>query len=342
VSFISTAKRGMTASVSQARHLLKGVVPRDRAIFGVSFPGAETTVREFLDPVVPGIYRVRQDRGSRVTRSGVVRVGGHFLSTDYGPYSALRPSYWISPGRRLHFPAVLPLWSHDWSTYYHWLIDIAPKIASAKRDLGAFAADLVFLYPGKLRSYEVETIEALGVSPSRVIDLRQTGGVTADTIYTMPVPGFYRVHPRLSALRSALGVQRPAVRRLYVSRGGRRRIENEDALVAMLGEFGFEFVPDIPRSLNAQIELFAEASHIVSPHGAALSNLIWCSRNTLVLELADATYSPGYFGVLADQCDVKYKRLVFGTGVHDWKANAVDFTVDLEATRRFMAEEWML
>ncbi|MGC2661448.1 MAG: glycosyltransferase family 61 protein, partial [Bryobacteraceae bacterium] len=260
----------------------------------------------------------------------------------YGPYSALRPSYWISPRRRLHFPAVLPLWSHDWSTYYHWLVDIAPKIATAQRDLGASAADLVFLYPGKLRSYEVETLEALGVLPSRVINLRQTGGVTADTIYTMPLPGFYRVHPRLNAFRSALGVQRQACRRLYVSRSGRRRIENEDALVAMLDGFGFEFVPDVPRSLNAQIELFAEASHIVSPHGAALSNLIWSSGNTRVLELASAVYSPDYFGVLADECDVKYERLIFGAGVSDWKATAVDFTADLDAIRRFIAEDWLL
>lgn len=346
MTFLSSAIKGVqqatTASLSQARHLLKGVVPRDRPIFGVSFPGAETTVQEFLEPVSSGIYRVRQDGNGQVTRSGVVRVGGHFLSTDYGPYSALRPSYWMSPRRRRNFPAVLPLWSHDWSTYYHWLIDIAPKLATAKRHLGASAADLTFLYPGKLRSYEVETVELLGLLPSRVIDPRRTGGVTADTIYIMPLPGFYRVHPRLYDLRSALGIERQPSRRLYVSRRGRRRIENEDALAAMLDKFGFEFVPDVPRSLTAQIELFAEASHIVSPHGAALSNLIWSPRNTRVLELASALYSPDYFRVLADECDVNYKRLVFGDGINNWTATAVDFTVDLDTVRRVIAEEWLL
>jgi hypothetical protein len=341
-SAITGAKHTMTASVAQTRHLLKGLIPRDRAVFGVSFPGAETTVQKFLDPVAPGIYRVHQDRGSRVTRSGVVRVGGHFLSMDYGPYGALRPSNWMWPRPRLHFPTVLPLWSHEWSTYYHWLIDIAPKLATAKHHLGESAADLVFLYPGKLRSYEVETIEALGLSPSRIIDLHQTGGVTADTIYTMPLPGFYRVHPRVCEFRSALGVHRDPRRRLYVSRRGRRRIENEDALFAMLDRFGFEFVPDVARSLTEQIELFAEASHIVTPHGAALSNLIWSSRNTRILELASALYAPDYFGALAAECDVNYNRLIFGTGVSDWTATAVDFTVDLDEVRRFITEEWFL
>ena len=341
-SAIRGAKQTMAAFLSKARHHLKGMMTRALAVFGVSFPDAATTVREFLDPVAPGIYRVKQDRDCRVTRSGVVRAGSHFLSIDYGPFSAIRPSYWRPSGPRLHFANVLPLWSHDWAGYYHWLIDIAPKLAAAKRDLGASAGDLVFLYPGKLGSYEVELIELLGLLPSRVIDLHQTGGVTADAIYTMPLPGFFSVHPRVSTLRSALGVEPQPSRRLYVSRAGRRRIENEDALFAMLESFGFEFVADVPRSVTAQIELFAEASHIVAPHGAALSNLIWCSRDTRILELASAVYSPDYFGVLAAECDVNYKRLVFGAGVHSWTSTAVDFTADPDAIRRLITEEWLL
>jgi hypothetical protein len=82
----------------------------------------------------------------------------------------------------LNFPSVLPLRSHAWPTLLPLLIDIAPKLATAKRHLGASAADLVFLYPRKLRSYEVESIEALGLSPGRAIDLHRTGGVTADTV----------------------------------------------------------------------------------------------------------------------------------------------------------------
>jgi capsular polysaccharide biosynthesis protein len=346
VTILSDAMRGakqtMMASVSQTRHHLKGLITRSLAAFGVSFPDAATSVQEFLDPVAPGVYQVKQGQGSRVTRSGVIGVGSHFLSIDYGAYSVLRPSYWRSRGPRLHFPAVLPLWSHDWAGYYHWLIDIAPKIATAQRDLGASAADLVFLYPGKLGTFEVETIELLGLPQSRIINLHETGGVTADTIYAMPLPGFFRVHPRVCALRSALGVERQPCRRLYVSRRGRRRIENEEALVGMLDGFGFEFIADVPRSVTDQIEMFAAASHIVTPHGAALSNLIWGSRDTRILELASALYAPEYFGALAAECDMNYKRLVFGAGVNTWTSTAVDFTVDVDAIRRFIAEEWLL
>jgi hypothetical protein len=81
----------MMTFLSQMRHHLKGVIPRDRFVSGVSFPNAAITVQGFLDPVDPGINLVRQDRGGRVARSGVVRVGGHFLSIDYGPFSLLRP-----------------------------------------------------------------------------------------------------------------------------------------------------------------------------------------------------------------------------------------------------------
>ena len=331
----------MTTTLSRARHPLKRVL-RNRTVLGVSFPDVETTIQESLEPVAPGIYRVRQNRPARVTRSGVVRVGGKFLSLDYGSFGALRPSHLGPAARPLHFSAVLPLWSHGWTTYYHWLIDVAPKLAAAKRHFGASAAELVFLHPGELRTYERETVQALGLSPSQVINVHRTGSVTADTMYAMPLPGFYRVDHRLDALRSFLRVPRQASRRFYVSRSGDRRISNEDALAAMLDKFGFEFIPDIPRSLSAQIDLFAQASCVVAPHGAALSNLIWCSSGTRILELASASYSPNYFKSLAAECSMDYQRLVFGTGVSSWAAIRDDFTVDLDAIRRFLTAVWSL
>jgi len=143
----------MTSLFSLARDRLKRVIPRKRAVLGVSFPDIATTQRVFLEPVGQGIYRARQGRRGRITRSGVVRIGAHFLTLDYGSFSAFRPSNLWRGAPSIHLPAVLPLWSHDWTSYYHWLIDIAPRLAVAKSYFGAATADLFFLYPGELTSY---------------------------------------------------------------------------------------------------------------------------------------------------------------------------------------------
>jgi capsular polysaccharide biosynthesis protein len=326
-----------------ARHHIKRAIPRQRAVFGISFPDVATTQTLFLELIDQGIYQVRQDRRGRIGRSGVVRIGSHFLTLDYSPFSAFRPSNLWRGGPKIHLPTVLPIWSHDWMTYYHWLIDVAPRLATAKHHFNNAKAEPFFLYPGELSSYQRETVEALGLSLCNVIDLHQTGIVTADIIYAMPLLGFFRVdQPRLQVLRSFLGVVRKPRRRLYVSRQGRRRIKNEADLFELLEKFGFEFVPDVPRTLKDQIELFAEASHIIAPHGAALSNLIWSSPRTRVLELANSHYSPDYFKNLASGCGMSYNRLTFGVGTSNWMATADDIVVDVDATYQFLANGWSL
>jgi Glycosyltransferase 61 len=324
----------------RARHHLKRAIPRQHSLLGSSFPDTETTQRRFLEPIHEDLYQVRQDRRSRVTRSGVVRVGAHFLTLDYGPFSAFRLSNFWQSTSHVHFHAVLPLWSHEWMTYYHWLIDVAPRLAAAKKVFGSAVTELGFLFPGELDSYQRETVEALGLPLRSIVNLHATGGVSADTIYAMPLPGWLRIDPRLQILRSYLRIVEEPCRRLYISRGGRRRVENEEGLFAILGRAGFEFVPDVPRSLIQQIKLFAEASYIVAPHGAALSNIIWSAPQTRLLELANSCYAPDYFKTLAFECGVIHQRLTFGVGVSTWTAVANNITVDLGAIRSFLSEGW--
>lgn len=316
-------------------------VARAAEVVGLRFLDAAATQRLFLRPIARGIYRVEPDGNTRVTRSGVVRAGNNFLTLDYDSVTGLRASSLFPTRKRRHLPAVLPLWSQTWPSYYHWLIDIAPRIAAAKLDLEDFS-NIFFLYPGELNSVQRETLEALGVALSNVVNLHQSDPVSADTIYAMPLPGYRVIDPRIHALRTMLGKSGTPRRKLYLSRKGRRRVVNEADLYALLGRAGFEFITDDPRTLLEQIELFSEATHVVAPHGAAMSNIIWCSARSRVLELANARYSPDYFKNLSAECNLEYRRLIFGAGAAHWTRTEDDIVVDLEEVRRFISEEWRL
>ena len=68
-------------------------------------------------------------------------------------------------------------------------------------------------------------------------------------------------------------------RRLYVRRGAAKRaVLNEDDVLAMLEPRGFEAVVMDDRSVSEQAGIFASASVIVAPHGAALANLVFRAR----------------------------------------------------------------
>ena len=115
------------ASFTRARHLLQSAVPRNSGLFGVSFPDNAHTRSRFLEAVGEDIYLVKDSSAAVITRSGVIRVGWNYLDLDYGPYSAFRNMPVFSRSKTA-MPRVVSLWTHDWSTYYHWLIDVAPKI----------------------------------------------------------------------------------------------------------------------------------------------------------------------------------------------------------------------
>ena len=78
--------------------------------------------------------------------------------------------------------------------------------------------------------------------------------------------------------------------RLYVTRGcaagNARRLNNEADLMACLRKYRFEFFDPQEHSLAEQIAKFSQAEIILSPHGAALTNLIWRQAKPLkVVEL---------------------------------------------------------
>lgn len=76
-------------------------------------------------------------------------------------------------------------------------------------------------------------------------------------------------------------------RRLFVSRGDarKRRLKNEDEILARLDRFDFEFVTPGRLSVADQIALFSDAEIVVGPHGAGLTNLIFMPEGGSVIEI---------------------------------------------------------
>jgi capsular polysaccharide biosynthesis protein len=328
--------------LSRIRHLFKVAIPRDRSILGVSFPSPERTRSLYLNAVGDDIGIVKDGKGAVVTRSGVIRVHRAFLDIDYGPYSEFRTAL-VRSRKRTYYPRVVSLWTHPWSTYYHWLIDVAPKIAAAKQHFGSDMDQLIFTYPRVLTSYEADTLEMLSVPLSKIVNPHRMGEISSAEIFVLPLPGFHKISPRIFKLRQIFATPLLSQRRrLYIARSGRRRISNEADLFQMLMRHGFEFISDSPRTVSQQISLFASASHIISPHGAALSNILWVGEGARVLELAASKYAPNFFVTLASMLHINLKKLTFGTTQSHWSNLAQDFAVQVERVQRFIEDEWGL
>jgi len=104
-------------------------------------------------------------------------------------------------------------------------------------------------------------------------------------------------------------------KRFYVKRTGtpRRLLKNEAALIARLSERGivpFEIGFDKPLE---QIALFRNAELIVSVHGAALTNLIWC-KNARVIEIFPGNSRPKHYIHISAQMGLDYEPIIGSIG----------------------------
>ncbi len=260
-----------------------------------------------------------------VLSSGVVRLDGKdCLDFDYGSRGAL--TGWTGPSLEVNDAAVI--WSHRWMGYYHWMIDIAPKIAAIQARPGN--ETLVWMLPRSNHSYERETLELLQIDESKVIDTTGFKNVRIRRAHMVMLPGWFEIQKSAALLRERLLPHAgPAVgERIYLKRKGRRICRNEDEVVRHLSKKGFVMIEDVPRTVIEQIGLFSGARVIVAPHGAALSNLLWCSGECTVIECFAEGYCPPYYKNLAAFTGMRYASIGQTDDSH-WTGVAGDIHIDL-------------
>ncbi|NML64374.1 glycosyltransferase family 61 protein [Hymenobacter sp. RP-2-7] len=254
--------------------------------------------------------------GAALLRNGGVRVGRTILCPDYAIHELGRHCWRPAPPRAATADILLAPFSHYqhplqiWG-YYDYLLLVGAKLCRLLAALPATAAAQALVsYPLFHTTYEQELAAALGLGPAQLVDSRTHRVGFSTCVLGNGAGGYYPsatdvhlLHDRLAPLINPNASSAP---RLYISRRGRRRISNEDALVRMLLTYGFTVVEDRPRSLAEQLTLYHGASFILGPHGASFTNIIWCRPGTQLFEIFSPGYAPDYFHYLAQLRGVRY------------------------------------
>ncbi len=104
--------------------------------------------------------------------------------------------------------------------------------------------------------------------------------------------------------------------KLYVTRGQARlrRLHNEAEVIEQLTPLGFTVFE--PRSDNhdQQVAHFRNADLVVAVHGAALTNLLFCKKGTVVVELFASDHVKSPYLWLATRLGLEYRYVIGGTG----------------------------
>ena len=195
--------------------------------------------------------------------------------------------------------------------YYHWLLDVLPRVHLLKRWDGVIEK---YAVPEGLSDVQIESLQLLGIGESKLLRLQPTTRLRCQQLYAPSLPGSEGCYPPwarafLQETFLPLAVQTAGQgSRIYVRRGlkAQRPVQNEAELIAELEQRGFHTVSLETLSFLQQVAVFRDARLVVAAHGAGLANLVF-SHQAALLELFSPEYlRPDCFFTLARQAGHRY------------------------------------
>ena len=185
--------------------------------------------------------------------------------------------------------------SNGGSTFYHWMFDVLPRIVNL----------LKFYQPSRLitQTYNGRLQEILSHRLEN-IEIIEPHAITHYRCENLLVPSFvgFSGNPTPRSCELILEAFSPHLDSLpnlfydshiYISRQYTkvRKVVNEDVLFEQLSEtLNFKRIYLEQLTWKEQISVFRNARFIISPHGAGLSNLVFCQAKTNVVEIFNPRY----------------------------------------------------
>lgn len=228
---------------------------------------------------------------------------------------------------------------------WHWMVDCIPQVRSLEKIMEG--KELTLLMPNFMNKLTRESLECV-LPPNFKVELVDPNTWIQVDKFILPSYVSGRLNGYLpqeyydfirDSTRKALGVTKPAnaAGRYYISRARaqHRRVENEEELVTLLSEFGFERILIEKYSYKEQVELFSGAEVILSPHGAALGGIMF-GDNLKVCVLYPEARPGEYFYTLAR--GLGHQHFSWNTNLNEDD----NFVVDIPELRRILVEEMKL
>jgi len=207
---------------------------------------------------------------------------------------------------------LLDVRSHS-QNYFHWIIEAMTKIPAAMKAGVALDDISHFLVSSPTKHFHADAFQRLGIAESRIVDVAQYPHWQCEELIAVSDTREFLYRTYIDYARDLFTPSGAShVRRLFISRSDAkyRRVSNEEELQLILKRFGFETVTLSGLTVAEQAALFAGASCIIAPHGAGLTNFLFCQPGTLVIELHSPYYLKALYWRIASAMNLRYAALL--------------------------------
>jgi alginate O-acetyltransferase complex protein AlgJ len=244
--------------------------------------------------------------------------------------------------------------------YYHWMLDVLPKLGLLERQGISLDSIDHFIVRKITGQFQRETLARLGIDESQIVETIDQQFLQCDSLLhvemnngiNLKMNRFIPLWLKQSFLASPTESERL---KLYIGRpdGIRRGILNEADIKPLVEAAGFTMVVMEGMSVAEQAGLLSRADAVMAPHGGALTNMVFCKPGIPVIELMSRHVYPYYYG-LSELCGHRYHAIMEDTAADyprlvnhriaqanadpklQWKTQNESFSVDLGAVERML------
>jgi len=208
-------------------------------------------------------------------------------------------------GERMGVDEAIFIGGRDFTNWYHWLVDGLPALHLANslpehlRHLPVLIPAQIFKYPTMLEALElflnhrdmivvpewamVKAKKLVWIDPLELSNIPKTSAKTdkeprIPLLHREGMEGYRDVY-----LNAFAGKRTAQNKKIVLARDTARRSYNQDDVLDVAAEFGFEPVYPEKLSLAEQVKVFRSASHILGPSGAGFAGLLFSQTGTKAL-----------------------------------------------------------
>ncbi|MDJ0555731.1 MAG: tetratricopeptide repeat protein [Microcoleaceae cyanobacterium MO_207.B10] len=204
--------------------------------------------------------------------------------------------------------------------YYHWMFDMVARISLLYQSSIDISSIDKFIVNKIQTRFHQETIKKLGIPQSKIIESCNYPHIQTDRLIVPSIPiksGFRTTKIACEALKNIFLSQQISSsslypERIYINRSqtSKRRVVNEEEVVNLLEKFGFQSIILESLSIEEQALYLANALVVIAPHGAGLTNILFCNPGTKIVEIFAPEYILVCYWVISNICGLEHYHLI--------------------------------
>lgn len=190
--------------------------------------------------------------------------------------------------------------------YWHWLFDVIPRIFLYEKFYSLKNINKI-LIPAIKEKFQYQTLSILGIKIKNCINSQVYRHVKFKELYvtTHPnlhlqvekVPNWIVLSLKKKFLKKKFLVSSfSKFKKIYIDRSDSksnvrdfRGIVNEKLIKILLASRGFKILKLSEYNFVEQVNIFYNANCIIGLHGAGFANIVFCKKNSVVLEIKSNT-----------------------------------------------------